>query len=86
MQYLKFAPFAIVGILLLILILSGYVKAPPDVAYIISGFRKTRVLVGKAGIRIPFLERMDKLSLRMISVDVKTTDFVPNSEIGRAHV
>lgn len=80
LQYLKFAPFAIVGILLLILILSGYVKAPPDVAYIISGFRKTRVLVGKAGIRIPFLERMDKLSLRMISVDVKTTDFVPNSE------
>ena len=79
-QALKFAPIAVVAVFLLILILSGYVKAPPDVAYIISGFRKTRVLVGRAGIKIPFLERLDKLSLRMISVDVKTTDFVPNSE------
>lgn len=79
-QALKFAPIAVVAVFLLILILSGYVKAPPDVAYIISGFRKTRILVGKAGIKIPFLERLDKLSLRMISVDVKTTDFVPNSE------
>ena len=79
-QALKFAPIAVVVIIFLILILSGYVKAPPDVAYIISGFRKTRILVGKAGIKIPFLERLDRLSLRMISVDVKTTDFVPNSE------
>ena len=79
-QALKFAPIAVVAVFLLILILSGYVKAPPDVAYIISGFRKTRVLVGRAGIKIPFLERLDKLSLQMISVDVKTTDFVPNSE------
>ena len=58
-QALKFAPIAVVAVFLLILILSGYVKAPPDVAYIISGFRKTRVLVGRAGIKIPFLERLD---------------------------
>lgn len=49
-QALKFVPIAVVVIIFLILILSGYVKAPPDVAYIISGFRKTRILVGKAGI------------------------------------
>ena len=55
-------------------------KAPPDTAYMISGFRKTRILIGKAGIRIPFLERLDKLSLKMFSVDVKTTDYVPNAE------
>ena len=66
--------------LLVILISAGYVKAPPDTAFIISGFRKPRILIGKAGIRIPFLERMDKLSLKMFSVDVKTTDFVPNAE------
>ena len=59
---------------------SGYVKSPPDTAYIISGFRKPRILIGKAGFRIPFLERLDKLSLKMFSVDVKTTDFVPNAE------
>ena len=65
---------------LVLLIACGYVKAPPDTAYIISGFRKPRILIGKAGIRIPFLERMDKLSLKMFSVDVKTTDYVPNAE------
>ena len=67
-------------LLFVILILIGYVKAPPDTAYMISGFRKPRILIGKAGIRIPFLERLDKLSLKMFSVDVKTTDYVPNAE------
>lgn len=67
-------------VLLIVIILIGYVKAPPDTAYMISGFRKPRILIGKAGIRIPVLERLDKLSLKMISVDVKTTDFVPNAE------
>ena len=72
-----------IGIALLVMILItivGYVKSPPDTAYIISGFRKPRILIGKAGIRIPFLERLDKLSLKMFSVDVKTTDYVPNAE------
>ena len=67
-------------LLIIIIVCIGYVKSPPDTAYIISGFRKPRILIGKAGIRIPFLERLDKLSLKMFSVDVKTTDFVPNAE------
>ena len=71
---------AVAVVLLLVIVLIGYVKAPPDTAYMISGFRKTRILIGKAGIRIPFLERLDKLSLKMFSVDVKTTDYVPNAE------
>ena len=70
----------IVAAAIVLLLIAGYVKAPPDTAYIISGFRKPRILIGKAGIRIPFLERMDKLSLKMFSVDVKTTDYVPNAE------
>ena len=75
--------FIVAGVvvaILLVIILLGYVKSPPDTAYMISGFRKPRILIGKAGIRIPFLERLDKLSLKMFSVDVKTTDFVPNAE------
>lgn len=37
---------ALIGI-----VASGYVKSPPNVAYIISGFRKEpRVLIGRAGI------------------------------------
>ena len=63
----------VVLVLLIVLILIGYVKAPPDTAYMISGFRKPRILIGKAGVRIPFLERLDKLSLKMFSVDVMRT-------------
>ncbi len=65
--------------LILLLCALGYVKAPPDQAYIISGMRK-KIIIGRAGIRIPFLERLDKLSLKMISVDVKTGSFVPTAE------
>ena len=71
---------AVIAVLIIALAALGYVKAPPDTAFIISGFRKPRILIGKAGIRVPFLERLDKLSLKMFSVDVKTTDYVPNAE------
>lgn len=60
---------------------AGYVKAPPDKAFIISGIRKTpKVLVGKAGIKIPFLERKDELSLQLIQIDVKTSSAVPTAD------
>ena len=81
MEFLfKILPVLAIVVLVVVIALVGYVKAPPDTAYMISGFRKPRILIGKAGIRIPFLERLDKLSLKMFSVDVKTTDFVPNAE------
>lgn len=71
----------IIAIALIALLASGYVKAPPDVAYIISGLhKKPRILVGKAGIKIPFLERMDKLALGAIQIDVKTGSAVPTAE------
>ena len=68
---------AVAVVLLVVLVLVGYVKAPPDTAYMISGFRKPRILIGKAGIRIPVLERLDKLSLKMFSVDVKPRTMSP---------
>ncbi len=69
----------VVVAVLILLAVAGYVKAPPDQAYIISGLRR-KIVVGKAAIRIPFLERLDKLNLKMISVDVKTGSFVPTAE------
>ena len=57
----------------------GYVKAPPDKAFIISGLRR-KVVVGRSAIRIPFLERLDKLSLKVMSVDVKTGTAVPTND------
>lgn len=73
----------VVGIIALVLILlvAGYLKAPPDVAYVISGIRKKpRILIGQAGIRIPFFERVDKLALGAIQIDVKTKTAVPTAE------
>lgn len=81
MTILPFVPAVIIAIALIALLASGYVKAPPDVAYIISGLhKKPRILVGKAGIKIPFLERLDKLALGAIQIDVKTGSAVPTAE------
>ena len=74
-------PVVIVAILAIVLLAAGYLKAPPDVAYVISGLRKKpRILVGQAGIRIPFFERVDKLALGAIQIDVKTKTAVPTAE------
>ena len=68
----------IAAIILIGIIASGYVKAPPDTAYVISGFKKEpRILIGRAGIKIPFLERLDKLILKQVTIDVKTEDYIP---------
>ena len=69
------------SILLLIIICMGYVKAPPDQAYIISGLRKhARVVIGRASVKVPFLERLDKLNLRLMPVDIKTSNAVPTAD------
>lgn len=73
--------YILLGIIILLLflcVLIGYVKAPPDTAYIISGFKKKpRILIGRAGIRIPFFERIDKLTLKQVTVDIKTDGYIP---------
>lgn len=74
-------PVLVIVALAIIVLAMGYLKAPPDVAYVISGMRKKpRILVGQAGIRIPFFERVDKLALGAIQIDVKTKTAVPTAE------
>lgn len=78
---LPFVPIVFAVIIVAIIVATGYLKAPPDVAYIISGVRKKpRILIGQAGIRIPFFERVDKLALGAIQIDVKTGSAVPTAE------
>lgn len=78
---LPFVPIVLGVIIVLAILAAGYLKAPPDVAYVISGIRKKpRILVGQAGIRIPFFERVDKLALGAIQIDVKTKTAVPTAE------
>ncbi len=72
---------SIVLVFLLVIFFTGYVKASPDTAIIISGLRKNpKVLIGKAGIKIPFLERKDELNLQLIPIDVKTSNAVPTAD------
>ncbi|MDO5094924.1 MAG: SPFH domain-containing protein [Peptostreptococcaceae bacterium] len=66
--------------LVLITIPLWYIKSPPDKAFIISGLGRRKVIIGKSGVKIPFLQRLDKLSLEMVSVDVKTDSFVPTND------
>lgn len=78
-MYVQIIIGAIAFILFLVIAFTGYVKAPPDKAFIISGLRR-KVVVGKAAIRIPFFERLDVLSLKVMSVDVKTGTTVPTND------
>lgn len=82
MENLIGAIFGVIGVIIIVsLALFCRRIAPPDTALIISGFRKNiRVIIGKATFVVPFLEKVDKLSLRVMSVDVKTGDFVPTND------
>ena len=71
---------AIVAIAILIGVAS-YLKAPPNMAYVVSGLRKQpKYIIGTNGFRVPFLERLDKLYLGVIGIDVKTREPVPTAE------
>lgn len=70
----------VIVVVFLAIILTSYVKAPPDEAYIISGAGKKKILIGKAGIKIPVLHRIDKLLLRQVSVDIKTDGYIPTKD------
>lgn len=77
----------VVAVVLIIVIMAGYVKAPPDQAYIISGPHKdSRILIGCAGIRIPVIERMDRLYLGQMTVDIKTEQSVPTNDFINVNV
>lgn len=78
--------FAIIGgviVFLIALFAMSYVKTSPNVALVISGWpRKTpKFLIGTGGIKIPGLQKTDRLYLGQLSVDIKaqsipTKDFI----------
>lgn len=73
-------PVVILIALVAVIFREGYIKAPPDMAFIISGPFRTRILIGKAGLKIPFIERVDVVSLGQVSVDIKTEQSVPTND------
>lgn len=85
---ITFIVLGIVAIALLgLAITTMYVKAPPNVAYIISGLGKApRVLIGQGGVKLPFIERLDKLYIGQFSVDIKTGQSVPTNDFINVNV
>ena len=74
-------------VFLIVLLFSSYVKAPPDRAFIISGLKKEpKILTGRAGLKVPFFERLDKLYLGQMSVDIKTEQSVPTNDFINVNV
>ena len=61
----SFVPGGLIAVIIAVVIIgviifaAGYVKAAPDTAIIISGLGKRKILIGKAGFRWPFLQRID---------------------------
>lgn len=81
MNWILFGCIAGVLLLLTILLVTCYVKAPTDEAYILSGLKKEpRVLIGTGGFKIPIIERLDRVFLGQISIDVKTSRPVPTHD------
>ena len=94
---IKYIILGVVVVLVIVILFTSYVKAPPNKAYIISGIRKKpKVLIGRAGLKLPFFERKDELLIepyiafrKYRSGDVYLvcsdglTDMVPEEEIGR---
>ena len=72
--------FAVAVVLLLLLFFASYKKAPPDTAYFVTGFGKKKVKIGGACFCIPFLQRLDKVPLNIIQIDIKTRLPVPTKE------
>ena len=69
-------------ILIALFIAFSYVKCPPDMVFLISGIKKEpRVITGKAAFRIPFFERIDKIPLKLIQIDVRTNRVPTNDYI-----
>ena len=80
-SFLPYVIPALIVIAIIVIIMTGYIKAPPDTAYVISGVKKKpRIIIGKAGIKIPFFERLDKMILKQLSVDIKTNGYIPTED------
>lgn len=77
----------IVAIAVVLLVIISYVKAPPSIAFIVSGLnRKPRIYIGKGGLRIPLLERLDKVYLGQVTVDIKTNVPIPTKDFINVNV
>lgn len=68
-------------IVLIVLLFGCLKKAPGNKAYIITGFREVpKILIGKAGFKLPLVERCDELDISQITIPLATEDYVPTRD------
>ena len=61
-------------VLILVILLTCYRKAPPNEAIVVTGVghREPKVVNGRGVVVLPILQRSDRLTMRMMKLDVKT--------------
>ena len=64
----------LIAIVLIILLICCYRKAPPNEALVVTGVghKEPKVVTGRGTIVLPILQRSDRLTMRMMKLDVKT--------------
>ena len=72
----------VIGAIVLIAILFKfcYKKCPPNKAMVITGMRGSHTVIGKAKFIIPFIQRVDYMSLENIQVDFTSRDEIPTKD------
>ncbi|MBQ3669302.1 MAG: flotillin family protein, partial [Clostridia bacterium] len=66
----------IVVAIVLVILLTCYRKAPPNEAIVVTGVghREPKVVTGRGVVVLPILQRSDRLTMRMMKLDVKTPE------------
>lgn len=67
-------------VVIILLILITWKKAPQDKAIVVTGLKR-RVISGKGGFVIPFFEQTDRISLENMKVEVKTHESLDSNGV-----
>ena len=70
----------LLALLILFIFTVCYKKCPPNKAMVITGPTGTSTVIGKAKIVIPFIQRVDYMSLENIQVDFTSRDEIPTKD------
>ncbi len=80
-EYLAIIIAVVVGLIVLTLLFTVcYKKCPPNKAMVVTGLTGATTVIGKARIVIPFIQRVDYMSLENIQVDFTSRDEIPTKD------